>query len=152
MSEHGLQVGTADVRSAGPITFGPDGILFLADNVSATVFAVDVGDPARQAGSEPFDLENVDARVASFLGCETDDIVIRDMAVHPTSHNVYLSVQRGHGDAGQPVLVRIDRLDGSIVDVPLDDVPVAAGDHRRRARQTTTIGSTSRCPRVRRAR
>ena len=24
-----------------------------------------------------------------------------DMAVHPMSHNVYLSVQRGHGDAGQ---------------------------------------------------
>ena len=35
MSEHGLKVGTADVRSAGPITFGPAGILFLADNASA---------------------------------------------------------------------------------------------------------------------
>ena len=30
MSEYGLQVGTADVRSAGPITFGPAGLLFLA--------------------------------------------------------------------------------------------------------------------------
>jgi hypothetical protein len=38
---------------------------------------------------------------------------------------VYLSVQRGRGDAAQPVLVRIGRLDGSITDVPLDDVPVA---------------------------
>jgi hypothetical protein len=38
---------------------------------------------------------------------------------------VYLSVQRGRGDAAQPVLVRIGRLDGSIADVPLDDVPVA---------------------------
>ena len=47
------------------------------------------------------------------------------MAVHPRSHNVYLSVQRGRGDAAQPVLVRIDRLDGSITDVPLDDVPIA---------------------------
>jgi hypothetical protein len=126
MSEHGLQIGTADVRSAGPITFGPEGILFLADNASAKVFAVDVGDRGAQAGSEPFDLENVDARVASFLGCGSDDVVIRDMAVHPTSHNVYLSVQRGRGDAAQAVLLRVDRLDGSIVDVPLVDVPVAA--------------------------
>jgi hypothetical protein len=47
------------------------------------------------------------------------------MTVHPVSHNVYLSVQRGHGDAAQPVLVRVGRLDGSITDVPLDDVPVA---------------------------
>ena len=125
MSEHGLKVGTADIRSAGPITFGPAGILFLADNESANVVAVDVADPSAAAGAEPFDLENVDARLAAFLGCDADDIAIRDMAVHPTSHNVYLSVQRGRGDAGQSVLVRIDRLDGSITDVPLVDVPVA---------------------------
>jgi len=125
MGEYGLRAGTADVQSAGPITFGPAGILFLADNISAKVFAVDVADPGPEAGSEPFDLENVDVRVGSFLGCEGDDVVIRDMAVHPVSHNVYLSVQRGHGDVGRPVLVRIDSLDGTISDVPLDDVPVA---------------------------
>jgi hypothetical protein len=126
MSEHGLQIGTADIRSSGPITFGPAGILFLADNAAAKVFAVDVADPGAAAGSEPFDLENLDARLASFLGCDIDDVAIRDMAVHPTSHNVYLSVQRGRGDAGQSVLVRVDRLDGSITDVPLVDVPVAS--------------------------
>jgi len=122
MTEYGLQPGTPDVRSLGPITFGPAGILFLADNVSAKVLAVDVEDGGPEAGSEPFDLENVGARMASFLGCVPDDLVIRDMAVHPTTHNVYLTVQRGRGDAAQPVLVRIDRLDGSIVDIPLHDV------------------------------
>ncbi|MEO8697160.1 MAG: hypothetical protein ABI658_26870 [Acidimicrobiales bacterium] len=126
MSEHGLKLGTADVRSAGPITFGPAGILFLADNASAKVFAVDVADPGAAAGSEPFDLANLDARLASFLGCDVDDVAIRDMAVHPTSHNVYLSVQRGRGDAGQAVLARVDRLDGTIADVSLVDVPVAS--------------------------
>src|SRR5947207_3091996 len=125
MSEYGLKIGTADVRSAGPITFGPAGILFLADNVSAKVFAVDVADEGAAAGSEPFDVANVDARLASFLGCDIDDVAIRDMAVHPTSHNVYLSVQRGRGDAAQSVLVRIDCLDGSITDVPLVNVRVA---------------------------
>jgi hypothetical protein len=125
MGEFGLRAGRADLRSAGPITFGPAGILFLADNAAAKVFAVDVADLGPAGESEPFDLENVDALVGSFLGCEPGDVVIRDMAVHPLSHNVYLSVQRGHGDAAQPVLVRISRLDGSITDVPLDDVPVA---------------------------
>jgi hypothetical protein len=89
------------------------------------VFAVDVADPGPAGGSEPFDLEDVDARVGSFLGCEPGDLVIKDMAVHPLTHNVYLSVQRGHGEAAQPVLVRIDGLDGAVTDVPLDDVPVA---------------------------
>jgi hypothetical protein len=126
MGELGLRRGRVDLRSAGPITFGPAGILFLADNVAATVFAVDVADPGPAGGSEPFDLQDVDARVGSFLGCEPGDVVIKDMAVHPLSHNVYLSVQRGHGEAAQPVLVRIGLLDGSIADVPLDDVPFAA--------------------------
>jgi hypothetical protein len=126
MSEHGLRRGTAAIGSAGPITFGPDGILFLADNVGARVYAVDVADPGPEAGAEPFDLDDVDARLASFLGCGADDVVIRDMAVHPRSHHVYLSVQRGRGDAGQAVLVRVDRLDGSLAEVPLVDVPLAA--------------------------
>ena len=125
MSEYGLRIGTPDVRAAGPITFGPAGILFLADNVTAKVFAIDVGDAGPAAGAEPFDLDNVDTRLASLLGCAPDDVAIRDLAVHPTSHNVYLSVQRGRGDAGVPVLVRIDRLDGSLSDLDLRDVPMA---------------------------
>jgi hypothetical protein len=124
-SEYGLQAGTADIGSAGPIAFGPDGILFLADNAAAKVFAVDVADPGPAAGPEPFDLENVDVRVASFLGCEPGDIVIRDLAVHPVSHHAYLSVQRGHGDAARPVLVRVSGLDGSVTEVALAGVPLA---------------------------
>jgi hypothetical protein len=125
MSAYGMQVGTPELRSAGPIAFGPENILFLADNGSASVLAVDVADPGPAGGSEPFDLDGVDLRLASFLGCDVNDIVIRDMAVHPISHHVYLSVQRGLGDAGQPVLVRVDRLTGAITDVPLVDVPFA---------------------------
>jgi len=125
MSEYGLRIGTPDVRAAGPITFGPAGILFLADNEAAKVFAVDVGDAGPAAGAEPFDLESVDARLASLLGCGPDDVAIRDIAVHPTSQNVYVSVQRGRGDAARAVLVRVDRLDGSLGVVELRDLPMA---------------------------
>jgi hypothetical protein len=126
MSELGLKPGRVDLRSAGPITFGPAGVLFVADNAAARVFAVDVADPGPAGGAEPFDLADVDTRVGSYLGCEAADIAIKDMAVHPVSHNVYLSVQRGQGAAAQPVLVRISHVDGTIADVPLDDVPFAA--------------------------
>jgi hypothetical protein len=125
MSAYGLQRGSAHLGSAGPIAFGPAGILFVADNASATVVAVDVADPGTSAASEPFDLDDVDARLGSFLGCATDDVVIADLAVHPFSHNVCLSVQRRRGENGQAVLVRVDRLDGTLVEVPLDDVPLA---------------------------
>ena len=126
MGELGLEQGQVVLHSAGPITFGPAGILFVADNAAATVYAVDVADPGPAGGAEPFDLADVDARVGSFLGCEPGDVTLKDMAVHPQSQNVYLSVLRGHGEAAQPVLVRISRADGAIADVPLDDVPFAA--------------------------
>jgi hypothetical protein len=35
------------LASAGAITFGPEGILFAADNDTATIFAIDVQDAAR---------------------------------------------------------------------------------------------------------
>jgi hypothetical protein len=125
MGGYGLEVGQASIRSAGPITFGPDGILFLADNAGAKVLAVDVADSGDVSAPEPFDMDDVDARIGSFLGCASEDLTIRDMAVHPLSRNVYLSVQRGGGDAGQAVLIRIDSADGSISDVALDAVRVA---------------------------
>lgn len=124
MGEYGLTMGTADVRSAGPITFGPDGILFLADNDSAKIFAIDVADPGPEA-SGPFDMADVDTHVGSFLGCAAADLVIRDLAVHPVSGHVYLSVRRGHGDAAQPVLIRVGRHDGSVTDVPFGGVSFA---------------------------
>jgi hypothetical protein len=125
MGEYGLLVGKADIRSAGPIAFGPEGILFLADNAAARIVAAQVNDPGPQADQEPFDVEQVDLSVASYLGCDPDDVAIRDLAVHPTSQNVYLSVQRGYGDEGRAVLVRVNRLDASVADVSLDGVPMA---------------------------
>ena len=45
MDAYGLQMGNAEPGSAGPIAFGPAGILFMADNTAAKIFAVDVADP-----------------------------------------------------------------------------------------------------------
>src|SRR5205814_6419868 len=55
-------------------------------------------------------------------GCTKDDLSVRDMDVHPRTHNVYLSVMRGQGDAAVPVLVKVNRLDGSLSEVRLDGV------------------------------
>jgi hypothetical protein len=126
MSDLGLQRGSVALRSAGPITFGPDGVLFVADNATATIHAVDLGAPGAPAGPGPFDVAHVDERVASYLGAAVSDIAIHDLAVHPVTHDAYLSVQRGHGDDSVAVLVRIDHLDGSVSDVDLGDVPTAS--------------------------
>jgi hypothetical protein len=123
MSKYGLHNGRVPLRSVGAITFGPAGILFVADNLRATVSAIDVADADEHDG-EPITLEHLDARLAALLGCERRDLVIRDMAVHPVSGAVYLSVQRGHGEGAQPLLVRASG-DGTLAEVDLDHVDFA---------------------------
>ena len=103
MSDLGLQRGSVALRSSGPITFSPDGVLFVADNAAATIHAIDVGDAGAASGAEPFDLEHVDERVASYLGAAVSDVAIRDLAVHPVTHNVYLfQPERGPVPADAP--------------------------------------------------
>ena len=122
MTENGLSVGTPDVKSVGAIAFGPDDVLFVADNVTAMIFAVDVADAAPTGAGEAFDVDNLDTKLAAFLGCNTADVTIRDMAVHPRTHNVYLSVMRGRGSTAIPLIVKVDRRDASFHEVPLRDV------------------------------
>src|SRR5215472_4223915 len=117
---NGLVPGTPEVRSVGPLTFGPDGVLFVADNVSASIFALAVDDPGD--GDGPIEVDHLDTRLAVLLGCARDDVVIRDLAVHPDSGAAYLSVMRGHGLDAIPVLVRAG-ADGSLAEVPLTGVP-----------------------------
>lgn len=116
----GLSVGTPDITSVGPLAFGPQGILFIADNVGANIFAVDVAD-SHDGPPQDVNVDNIDASLASYLGCPRDDVAIRDMAVHPASNNLYLSVMRGAGDAAIPVIFKIAG-DGSINDVALENV------------------------------
>ena len=44
-----LKSGTPKIKSAGPLAFGPDGILFVGDPEAAMLFAIDTGD--RTAGA-----------------------------------------------------------------------------------------------------
>lgn len=126
--EHlGLAAGSPGIKSVGPLAFGPEGVLFVGDNVGAAIFAIDVGDSAAAGQATAIDLENLDGSLAAYLGCSREDVEIRDMAVHPHSRNAYLSVMRGSGDAAVPVIARID-ASGAISDVALDDIPFSKSD------------------------
>jgi len=125
LADYGLTVGTPAVESVGAITFGPDDILFVADNERAKILAVNVDDPSTQAATGPLDVDRLDTKLASFLGCTVDQLAIRALAVHPRTGNAYLSVMRGRGDDGRPVLIRVDRATASISEFSLKDVAFA---------------------------
>jgi hypothetical protein len=122
---YGLQVGTPEIKSMGTLAFGPDGILFVADNVGAKIFALAV--ESGQSARQPVDIDQLDTRLASFLGCSRDDVVIRDMAVHPASGEVFFSVVRNVPGAVSYVLVKAAAT-GELSEVSLAGIPFAATD------------------------
>ncbi len=122
--DYGLEIGTPDLESIGPIAFGPESILFLADNLGAAIVAVAVGDGEAASEASPVNVDKLDTRLAAYLGCSRDDVFIRDMAVHPSTHEVYLSVTRGSGAAAIALLITV-ASDGSLSEVPLKEVSFA---------------------------
>ncbi len=116
------EVGKPDLKSAGPLTFGPKGVLFVGDPQGAAVFAIGVGQaPEAPIGGE-FKLEGVDAKVAALLGTSAGDIMINDVAVEPGTKIAYLSVSRGRGPDAEPAIVRVDGK-GNVTALALDKVP-----------------------------
>ena len=102
-----LKQGKPDLKSAGPLAFGPDGILFVGDTQGAALFAIDTGDRGRRREDAPVKVKDLAAKVAALLGTEPQQVMINDLAVNPISGNAYLSVSRGRGPDATPVILRV---------------------------------------------
>jgi hypothetical protein len=122
-----MKQGTPDIKSAGPIAFGSDGILFVGDPLGAALYAIQTDDTDPKAADAKLTLEGIDAKIADSLGTTADDILINDMAVNPASGTVYLSVSRGRGPDAIPVIVQVS-ADGEIKDFSLKDVAFAKAE------------------------
>jgi hypothetical protein len=114
-----LKPGKATLASAGPLAFGPDGILFVGDTAGATLWALDTGD--RKPGSGKINVSGLQEKVAAMLGTAADQVAINDMIVNPISHKAYLSVSRGRGPDATAVILRVDST-GKLEEFPLDNV------------------------------
>jgi hypothetical protein len=115
-----LKSGEPTLKSAGAMTFGPDGILFIGDNASAAIYAIDTGDRKADGDGKP-KVTGIDGKIASLLGIETSQLAINDLAVNPLSGNVYLAVSRGKGPDAKPVIVKVTR-DGKVSELALKNV------------------------------
>ena len=120
----GMTTGKVDIKSAGPLAFGPDGVLFIGDSLGAKVVALDTGDT--KAGTPAsINVQGIDKKIAAALGTAADQISIRDIATNPVSKNVYISVNRGRGADAKAVLLKLDTA-GKLSEVDLDNVKYAA--------------------------
>jgi hypothetical protein len=131
------------LQSVGPMTFGPDGLLFAADTTAATIYALDLGAQATGGKAGAADVTGIDQKIAAMLGSDAAAIRVTDLAIHPKTKNAYIAVMRGNGADARPVLLRVDG-DGRIepiateklkyTKVSLPNAPVAADGARRNPR------------------
>jgi hypothetical protein len=135
-------------QSIGPLAFGPDGVLFAGDRDAAMIYAVTLGAQAAGASQGTADVTGLDQKVAAVLGTAPAEVTITDLAVHPTSHNSFISVMRGQGADAKPALLRVDGAGNiAVVDlakttatsVTLPNPPVANTGGRSNPRTQTIM-------------
>src|SRR5580692_11868374 len=142
-----LPSGKVQLQSAGALAFGPNGMLFVGDNLGGSVVAIDTQDTKKASGPVQINVSGLDQKIAALVGVTPDQIVLNDMKVNPLSKNVYLSASRGKGPDAQPLIIKVDAT-GAVSSVSLENVKFAqinlvdAPDSNPTARQdprTTTI-------------
>ena len=80
-----LKAGKAELKSAGALAFGPDGILFVGDTLGASIYALDTGDRDKSKGGAGVEIKALNEKIASLLGTAPDQILVNDLAVNPLS-------------------------------------------------------------------
>lgn len=96
------------VKFLGTMEFSDAGVLFVGDNLLGTIHAIDLSAEIRLKEAFEININHIDAQVAAVLGTSPGNTQINDLAVHPKSGEVYLSVTRGHGVEALPALIRIN--------------------------------------------
>ncbi len=112
---------SAAPRFAGALTFSPEGVLFIGDNIGSAVHAYSLMAPGAApatAGAAPLDIEGIDLQVAKLLQVPANQVTLNGMSTHPISREVYLSVTQGRGASVRPALVKVG-VDGRLAQVDL---------------------------------
>ncbi|MBI5759661.1 MAG: hypothetical protein HZA46_14175 [Planctomycetales bacterium] len=113
-----VQTGNPGLKSVGTISFGPQGLLLVADPQSAGFVAIQTGDlgPVVKLKKKVNDVRGL---VGSAMGAPPDGIDIADMTVNPLSGKIYLAVTRKTDR--QAAILTID-ADGKVADLALANV------------------------------
>ncbi len=112
------KTGNPEIQSIQAITFGPDGLLLIADGRGKQVVAIDTGD-TKPIKWKQTKIANIDSKLDARLGVK--GAKINKLAVNPASGRAYLACSVNKKD----VLLTVDG-NGMIKAFPLDSVKYAA--------------------------
>lgn len=86
-------------KSINVLEFGEDNVLFVGDSKSGTIYAYEtatVDNPTLQYG---YNIKDLDQQIATFLKASPKDILVKDMAVHPSTKEAYIAISKISGNA-----------------------------------------------------
>ncbi|MEL7176197.1 MAG: hypothetical protein AAGK28_06715 [Pseudomonadota bacterium] len=119
-----------DLKFAGALEFSDTGTLFVGDNYNGAIYAFDMSDGAAPTQVAPVNIGDIDVKIADTLGVPKSALAINDMAVHPITAEIYISVSRIGNFKSAPAIMKVAQ-DASISMLDLASVPfeVQALDH-----------------------
>jgi hypothetical protein len=97
-----------NIKSLGTMVFNDEGILFVGDNISGSILAFDFRSEKQKKKDFEINIYNIDAEIAAILGTAQGSVQVNDIAVHPKSGEVYLSVTRGYGLDALPAMLKLN--------------------------------------------
>ena len=110
------------LTSAGPIAFGPNGLLLVSDPMAATIYAIETGDSNGSTDGVNIEVPAIRTKIAAMMGTKKEDVRINDLAVNPSSGNVYLSVSRGTGKDQLSTILKVDAKTKKLGEFELSNV------------------------------
>ena len=119
-----------DLKFAGALEFSETGTLFVGDNYKGAIYAFDMSDGAAPTQVALVNIGDIDVKIADTLGVPKSALAINDMAVHPITAEIYISVSRIGNFKSAPAIMKVAQ-DASISMLDLASVPfeVQALDH-----------------------
>lgn len=121
-AEWGMKEGTPVIKSANVLAFGPDGILFVGDARSATIFALGTGDTKGDASKAEPNVAKLETQIATTLATTPENLTINDLAANPMTGNVFVAVTKGKGTDSAPAIVKVDST-GKLSELSLKKIP-----------------------------
>jgi hypothetical protein len=117
----GLSPGTVELQSAGPLAFGPSGVLFVGDPKAAKVYAINTEDKKGNS-AVGYAIDDLSSQLAEAIGGE---VSVVDLAVNPETGNAFLSVTSGDKAGlakvtpdGKVTRLNLDKIGNAVVALP----------------------------------
>lgn len=98
-----------DLRFAGALEFSDTGTLFVGDNYNGAIYAFDVTEGAAPGQVAPINIGGIDVKIANSLGVPPSALAINDMAVHPVTAEIYISVSRIGNFESAPAIIKVSQ-------------------------------------------